>query len=329
VDRARPKFLKGEYSSSVSEACKALEGLVRKKSGIEDSGTGLMGKAFGDDGALAVSLPGLTGETRGSVRRGIMHMCMGIMSSVRNPISHEPEIDFPMTRDDALDVLGVIGYLCRQVERTRRRPRQALPKGGRRDPGKPAAGAARSPQGGGNATNRAGAGPAAELSVSPESVERGGRIDVTVTGMGIDGWYVSVLSEEGRVKSPATRLEAYGLAARNAAGEGIYSFPINTLGYAPEEHRVCVSSDKGMEARGMRIKKFTVTNYLEMQEADDVLAESEEVKYAMEGLEARIDDLERRESLHHPGVHTVDALEGMRRMRGQTTIEGGKVKTGD
>jgi len=121
IEHAREKFLKSEYFSAVTECCKAFEELVQKKSRLGEGGTDLMGRAFGPDGALAVNFPGLKGETRENMRRGLMHLGMGIVANVRNPVSHELELRFRMGREDALDILGTISYLCRQVERTRRR----------------------------------------------------------------------------------------------------------------------------------------------------------------------------------------------------------------
>ena len=132
IRSARAKFAKGEHTSAVAEACKALEGLVRKKSGIDNSGVSLMEMAFGRHARLAVDLPELSDETRTNVQRGLQFMCMGVMSGVRNPVSHEPEASLRIGRADALDMLGVISHLCRQVEGTRRVPgaKHGLPKKG-------------------------------------------------------------------------------------------------------------------------------------------------------------------------------------------------------
>lgn len=132
IRSARAKFAKGEHTSAVAEACKALEGLVRKKSGIDDSGVSLMAEAFGKHARLAVDLPGMSGETQKNVQLGLQFMCMGVMSGVRNPVSHEPEASLRIGRADALDMLGIISHLCRQVEGTRRvtGAKRRLPKKG-------------------------------------------------------------------------------------------------------------------------------------------------------------------------------------------------------
>lgn len=49
-------------------------------------------------------------------QQGIMYLCMGLTNAVRNPQAHEPELNWPMTRDDALDVLALISFLFRKLE---------------------------------------------------------------------------------------------------------------------------------------------------------------------------------------------------------------------
>jgi hypothetical protein len=45
-----------------------------------------------------------------------MYLCMGLMNAVRNPQAHEPELHWPMTREDALDVLALFSFLFRKLE---------------------------------------------------------------------------------------------------------------------------------------------------------------------------------------------------------------------
>ncbi len=46
-----------------------------------------------------------------------MHLCMGLMIGIRNPIEHEPQLDFEIQRHDALDILSFISYLYRQIDK--------------------------------------------------------------------------------------------------------------------------------------------------------------------------------------------------------------------
>ena len=121
IEHARPRLLKDDYFGAVVEGCKALEELIRARSGVEGHGLRLIKEAFGDGGALEVGMADLTGRTREGIRHGVGSMCEGIVSSVRSHVSHEYEQRFPIGGADALDILGVISYLCRQVKLGRRR----------------------------------------------------------------------------------------------------------------------------------------------------------------------------------------------------------------
>ena len=81
-----------------------------------------MKRALGGEGILEVAHAGLTDTTRAGRQSGLEGMCVGIVSGVRNPVSHEPESSLGIGREDALHILGTISYLCGQVEGTRRRP---------------------------------------------------------------------------------------------------------------------------------------------------------------------------------------------------------------
>lgn len=98
------------------------------------------------------------------------------------------------------------------------------------------------------------------LSVSPEVVKVGDKVDVTVIGRDIGEWYVGVYSEAGKVKSRSTPLEAYGLPAILEDGVERYTFSFSTVNYVPGEYRVSTSADENMGAPGIRIKKFMVVD---------------------------------------------------------------------
>ncbi|MDD9808267.1 MAG: TIGR02391 family protein [Thaumarchaeota archaeon] len=303
---ARARFSRGDYFGAVGECYKWLEKEVRQRSGLGLSGKALMTEALGGAGPLEMSLPHMLAQTQRDATEGLMHLCAGVSLNVRNPMSHETDEDVSMTREEALDKLTVMSYILGQLDRAGRRrgPRRAVPKSGRgaardaaaRGGGRPHAGVL----GAGEAGPKSGERPAVWLEVSPGRVEEGGRVRVTVTGSGIGGWHAGVYSESGDVMSSPTRLDAHGPAAISASGEATYKFSVTTVNYGPGEYRVSVSSDRGMDAEGTRIKKFVVANRRE--------AEADEVMDAVEELECRVGDLERGEWPGSSGFHPVDAL---------------------
>ena len=111
---ARLLFLEGRHFHSVFECCKAYDKYVREKSGIDKSGTELMGAALSLKGSLKLNTQRT--ETQRNEQEGVMHLSMGLMRAIRNPESHEPELDWPITEEDALDVLSVISFLYRKID---------------------------------------------------------------------------------------------------------------------------------------------------------------------------------------------------------------------
>ena len=83
---------------------------------MEKHGSELMSAALSLKGPL--KLNSQRTETEKNEQEGIMHVCMGLMRAIRNPESHEPELDWPITREDALDILSLISFLYRQIDKT-------------------------------------------------------------------------------------------------------------------------------------------------------------------------------------------------------------------
>ncbi len=63
-----------------------------------------------------VKLNSQTSQSEKDEQQGIMFLCMGLMNAVRNPQAHEPELNWPTSREDALDVLALISFLFRKLE---------------------------------------------------------------------------------------------------------------------------------------------------------------------------------------------------------------------
>lgn len=107
-------FRRGAYAHAILECCKALDHVVRSNTGSEKSGQGLMGVAFGENGTLKIN--GLRTQSERDQQQGFMYLCMGVMTAVRNPHSHETILGMPMSRQDGLDLLGLLSYLFRKIE---------------------------------------------------------------------------------------------------------------------------------------------------------------------------------------------------------------------
>jgi uncharacterized protein (TIGR02391 family) len=111
----RSHFCRGAYFHAVFECCKAFDAAVRTNSGIAKSGQPLMSEALSLTGPIKLNTQAAQSEK--DEQSGVMFLCMGLMNAVRNPQAHEPELHWPMTREDALDVLGLISFLFRKLEK--------------------------------------------------------------------------------------------------------------------------------------------------------------------------------------------------------------------
>jgi uncharacterized protein (TIGR02391 family) len=114
LTHARPLFIEGKNFHAVFECCKAFEKYVREKSRINKHGAELTGAALSLKGSLKINTQRT--ETERNEQEGVMHLCMGLMRAVRNPEAHEPELDWPITQEDALNILSLISFLWQKID---------------------------------------------------------------------------------------------------------------------------------------------------------------------------------------------------------------------
>ena len=115
VRHAKQQFIDGHYFDAVDECCKAFEKYVAEKSKTTKRGCKLMAEFLNDNGSLKLN-SGETQTERDS-QAGLMHLCMGLVLGIRNPVEHEPQLDYNISEQDALDVLSFISYLYRQIDK--------------------------------------------------------------------------------------------------------------------------------------------------------------------------------------------------------------------
>lgn len=114
VKHGRDLFVQGRHFHAVFECCKAFDRLVANKSHVTEHGDKLMGMALSMSGPLKLNTQQSQSEI--NEQEGIMHLCKGLMRAVRNPEAHEPELDWPITQKDALDILSLISFLYRKID---------------------------------------------------------------------------------------------------------------------------------------------------------------------------------------------------------------------
>jgi uncharacterized protein (TIGR02391 family) len=111
---AQELLVAGNYFHAVFEAVKAYDKAVRIRAKSSKHGTALMFEAFSLKGPIKIT-PCIT-ETDKNIQEGTMHLSVGLIRAVRDVTAHEPVADWPMSREDALTLLGLVSFLFRQLE---------------------------------------------------------------------------------------------------------------------------------------------------------------------------------------------------------------------
>jgi len=106
----RGLFTDGYHARAVEEAFKALNNLVKRRSGLdEQDGAPLMRQAFSLKSPRLRILERLRTDSQNSEQQGYMEIFAGWMAGIRNPRAHEHLlVDRPA---DALAILGCANHL--------------------------------------------------------------------------------------------------------------------------------------------------------------------------------------------------------------------------
>lgn len=108
-------FLENNYFHAVFEVAKAYNKQVREKAGSSKDGYQLMMDVWGADKGVLKVTPCVT-DTDKNVQDGIKFLSAGLMQAVRNPTAHEPAVDWPISKQDCLDILSFLSFLFRKLD---------------------------------------------------------------------------------------------------------------------------------------------------------------------------------------------------------------------
>lgn len=107
-------YLNKHYFHAVFEACKVYNKLVKNKAQSDRDGHSLMMEVWAPAGVLKVTQ--CKSETDKNVQDGIKFLSAGLMQAVRNPTAHEPAVDWPISKEDCLDILSFISFLFNKLD---------------------------------------------------------------------------------------------------------------------------------------------------------------------------------------------------------------------
>lgn len=116
---------------AVLEATKGVAERIRLMSGLTTDGADLATKAFSVHNPI-LSLGPLNTESEKSEQKGFTNLLIGLFGAIRNPLAHAPKTTWPMSEQDALDILTLVSLIHRKLDRTKK---VGEPRDGRSSPG--------------------------------------------------------------------------------------------------------------------------------------------------------------------------------------------------
>ncbi len=111
----RAELIEENYFHAVLEAAKGIAERIREMSGLGSDGAELVNVAFSTKTPILRINPLVT-ETQLSEQKGFANLLIGLFGAVRNPVAHAPRLSWPMSEQDATDVLTLISFLQRKLD---------------------------------------------------------------------------------------------------------------------------------------------------------------------------------------------------------------------
>jgi uncharacterized protein (TIGR02391 family) len=116
------ELLADDYFHAVLEAVKSVADKLRTRTGLRDDGVTLVERALGGKPPM-IAINSLTTESEESEQRGFVNLVRGTFGMFRNPTAHAPRIHWPMTKDDAEDLLSLVSLIHRRIDAGHMPPR--------------------------------------------------------------------------------------------------------------------------------------------------------------------------------------------------------------
>jgi uncharacterized protein (TIGR02391 family) len=111
---ASKRYTDGHFADAVEAAVKALNGLVRLRSGLEQDGSTLMEKAFSPNNPV-LKFNALADQSDRDEQKGFMMMFSGAVAGLRNPRAHKFIQDDP---ERALEFIAYVSLLAKLLDTT-------------------------------------------------------------------------------------------------------------------------------------------------------------------------------------------------------------------
>ncbi|WP_321801283.1 TIGR02391 family protein [Burkholderia sp. BCC1988] len=121
LNYCRAELVDENYFHAVFEATKGVAERIRELSGLTCDGADLVNRAFTGQQPI-LELGPLTTDSEKSEQKGFANLLIGLFGAVRNPLAHAPKTNWPMSEQDALDILTLVSLIHRKLDRTQKAP---------------------------------------------------------------------------------------------------------------------------------------------------------------------------------------------------------------
>ncbi len=119
----RAELLADDYFHAVLEAVKSVADKLRQRTGLQDDGNALVDRALGGDKPM-LAINHRNSPSQCSEQTGFANLVRGAFGMFRNPTAHEARIHWPMSKEDAEDLLTLVSMIHRRLD-TASMPSQA------------------------------------------------------------------------------------------------------------------------------------------------------------------------------------------------------------
>lgn len=114
----KAELLANNYFHAVFEANKGLFARIRELSDLTTDGNVLIEEAFSQNPILIIN--NYQTKSEQDEHKGFCNILKGLCGMFRNTESHEPKVSWEVTEQDALEILGIISYCHRRLDKAQR-----------------------------------------------------------------------------------------------------------------------------------------------------------------------------------------------------------------
>jgi uncharacterized protein (TIGR02391 family) len=112
------ELLANNYFHAVFEANKGLFHRIKELSGASIDGNKLIEQVFSSNPILIIN--NFITQSEKDEHTGFCNMLKGLCGMFRNPEAHEPKVEWEISELDALEILGIISYCHRRLDKSQR-----------------------------------------------------------------------------------------------------------------------------------------------------------------------------------------------------------------